>query len=295
METERLEESGMHQIVKDQVLTGERALFMQRDTVVENVVFEDGESPLKESVHVEVKESIFKWKYPLWYGEGSSISQSLLLDGARAGIWYTNDITVRDTTIQSPKMFRRCRGINLERVDLPNAKETLWMCHDIKMNDVSAKGDYFAMNASGIRAIAYRLVGNYSFYGVKDVQIENSHLISKDAFWNAENVVVKDSFISGEYIGWNSKNLTFENCTIESHQGFCYIENLILRNCRLLTTDLAFEYCRELDVHVSSPIGSVKNPISGVIRAQAIGEVIFDDPAIDPSKTSIEIVNTQSE
>ena len=65
------------------------------------------------------------------------------------------------------------------------------------------------------------LVGNYSFDGVKNMEIHNAKMLSKDAFWNSENVTVYDSFISGDYLGWNAKNLTLINCTIESLQGMC--------------------------------------------------------------------------
>ena len=169
---------------------------------------------------------------------------------------------------------------------MPNASETLWMCDGVVMRNVTAQGDYFAMNTNNIRIDGFRLTGNYSFDGCKNVEIRNAQMLSKDAFWNCENVTVYDSTISGEYIGWNSKNLTFVNCTIESLQGFCYIEGLVLKNCRLLNTNLAFEYCT-VDVDVTTHIDSIKNPTSGVIRAMAIGEVIFDEPKIDPRDTTI--------
>ena len=38
------------------------------------------------------------------------------------------------------------------------------------------------------------------------------------------------------------KGVTFINCTIESLQGMCYIDNLIMKNCTLINTTLAFEY-----------------------------------------------------
>lgn len=87
-------------------------------------------------------------------------------------------------------------------------------------------------------------------------------MLSKDAFWNSENVTVYDSFISGEYLGWNAKNLTLINCTIESLQGMCYIENLVMKNCRLIHTALAFEYST-VDAQIQGKIDSVLNPSGG--------------------------------
>lgn len=274
---------------KQQVFTGERALFAGHNLHVEHSIFEDGESPLKESRDIKVEESVFRWKYPFWYSKNVAVEGSLMLDGARAGIWYTDHININHMTIEAPKTFRRSTDITLDHVDMPNASETFWMCDGIVLNDVSAKGDYFAMNASNIKAEGLRLVGNYGFDGCKNVEISNSHLLSKDAFWNCENVVVRNSFITGEYIGWNSRNLTFIDCTIESLQGFCYIDGLTLKNCRLLKTNLAFEYCSNIDAEVTTVIDSIKNPISGTIQAKGIGEIIFDDPEVNPQDTRINI------
>nr|WP_320049172.1 DUF3737 family protein [uncultured Desulfuromonas sp.] len=273
--------------IKQQVLTGERALFSASQLHVEDTIFEDGESALKESKDIDVERSIFKWKYPFWYSKNAHVHQSLMADTARAGIWYTDQINLSNTTIEAPKTFRRSTNIRLDRVDMPNASETLWMCDGVVLRDVSANGDYFAMNSSNISCHNFRLVGNYSFDGCKNVEIVGANMLSKDAFWNCDTVVVRDAFISGEYIGWNSRNLTFINCTIQSLQGFCYIDGLVLKNCRVLNTPLAFEYCRDIDVDVTTCIDSVKNPISGTIKAKGIGELIFDDPQIDPAKTTI--------
>ena len=142
------------------------------------------------------------------------------------------------------------------------------------------------MNCSDIKVDNLRLVGNYPFDGARNIEISNSRLISKDCFWNCENVTVRDSFISGEYLAWNSRNVTFENCTIESLQGLCYVDNLVLRNCRLINTTLAFEYS-SVDADVHGAIDSVFNPASGTIRADAIGELTLDPKRIDPSATTV--------
>ena len=86
----------------------------------------------------------------------------------------------------------------------------------------------------------FNLSGNYAFDGAKNVEVYNSRLLSKDAFWNCENVTVNNSVIIGEYLGWNSKNLTFIDCFIESNQGLCYVKNLVIRNSKVINTDLAF-------------------------------------------------------
>lgn len=120
----------------------------------------------------------------------------------------------------------------------------------------------------------------------KNIEIRNAKLLSKDAFWNCENVTVYDSFISCEYLGWNSKNVTFINCTIESLQGMCYMDNIVMKNCRLLNTTLAFEYSI-VDARVNGTINSILNPISGIIEADVIGELTLDKTKINPEKTKI--------
>ena len=121
---------------------------------------------------------------------------------------------------------------------------------------------------------------------MKNAELRSSRLLSKDAFWNSENVTVYDSTISGEYLGWNAKNLTLVNCTIESLQGMCYIDNLVLRNCKLLNTTLAFEYST-VDAEIDGGIDSVLNPAGGEIRADFIGELILQKDQVDPDKTRI--------
>lgn len=273
-------------LIKQQLLKGERALFNSRDLQISYSTFADGESPLKESQNIKIDHSTFKWKYPLWYCKNIVVEDSTLFEMARSGIWYTQNITIRNTIIEAPKTFRRAKGIALENINMPNADETLWNCDEISLENVTAKGDYFGMNSTNIKIDGFQLVGNYSFDGGKNIEIRNAKMLSKDAFWNCENVTVYDSFISGEYIGWNSKNVTFVNCTIESLQGLCYMDNLVMKNCLLLNTTLAFEYST-VDAQINSVIDSVMNPSGGIIRAEGIGELIMDETKIDPNMTKI--------
>ena len=126
--------------------TGERALFMARDCRITDSVFEDGESPLKHSRNTDVEGSRFRWKYPLWYSEDITVARCVFEEMARAGIWYTNNVTVSDTEYTAPKGFRRCDGVRITGVSFPNAAETLWQCRNVRLDKVSARGDYLAMN-----------------------------------------------------------------------------------------------------------------------------------------------------
>ncbi len=276
----------MMNTIDQQHLTGERALFKSNNLIVKNSVFEDGESPLKESRNLDISDSIFRWKYPLWYCENVEVSNTTLLETARSGIWYTNNIAIIDSIIQASKTFRRGKDIRLTNVHMPKAEETFWNCENITLDNVQAEGNYFAMNSKNITAVDFSLSGNYAFDGAENIEIHNSKLISKDAFWNCKDVTVYDSVIIGEYLGWNSINLRFVNCYIESEQGLCYVENLVIENGKIINTDLAFEYST-VDVSVNTTIDSVKNPISGTIKAKNIGELIMEESEIDPAQTTV--------
>lgn len=272
--------------IRQAFLKGERALFHADNLRIYDTIFDDGESPLKESRNIELSGSMFKWKYPLWYCRDVRLKDCTFFEMARAGIWYTDNISVENTFIEAPKNFRRCKNVDLKGVNFYNAQETLWSCDGVTMENVTARGDYFAMNSDNMKISGFELLGNYSFDGCHNVEVRNSKLVSRDAFWNTENVTVYDSFISGEYLGWNARNLTLVNCTVESLQGLCYIDNLVMRNCRLINTTLAFEYS-SVDADISGRVDSVLNPSEGTIKADYIGELILEKDMVDTGKTRI--------
>lgn len=272
---------------QEKFYTGERSLFASQEATIKNVTFGEGESPLKESRHLHISDTIFQWKYPLWYCEDIEIKNSILETMARSGIWYTKDLHMTNCTLQAPKLFRRCQQVSLQQVYFADAAETLWTCQQVQLQDVQAHGDYFGMNSQDVQMDHVQIVGNYAFDGGQNITAQHCTFVSKDAFWNCQNVTLTDCTLNGEYLGWNTENLTLINCTIESNQGLCYIKHLILKNCRLLQTDLAFEYCSDIQAEINSDIISVKNPISGVIQAHHIGEIIQDDPQLDPQQTKI--------
>lgn len=272
--------------VRNEYYTGERSLFNQKELNITNTIFGNGESPLKECNNIQLNDSTFEWKYPLWYGNNIKADGCTWAEMARAGVWYTDNIDVKNALIEAPKNFRRCKNISLINVFMPNAAETLWNCDGVMLENVNAKGDYFAMNSKNMSINDFKLAGNYPFDGVENVTIHNAKMLSKDAFWNSNNVTVYDSYINGEYLGWNSKNLTFVNCTIESLQGMCYINNLVMKNCTLINTTLAFEYS-SVDVEINGKVDSIINPSSGIIKAGSIEKLIMDETKVDITKTQI--------
>ena len=205
----------------------------------------------------------------------------------RAGLWYSNYVVINNSIIEAPKWIRQCSYINIVDTKI-NGSETLWYSKDITIKNCSFDGDYLLLNSKNIFVDNLNLKGKYSFQRCKHLRIYNSYLDTKDAFWDCEDVIVVDSYVKGEYLAWNTKNITFINCTIESLQGLCYINGLKLVNCKFTPlTTLCFEYCKKINAVVNSPIESIINPISGLIKCFDCKEITLDDKLINPKKTKI--------
>lgn len=264
-------------LIANKEFGGERPLYCERDLRLENVTVHAGESALKETAAIEAVGCRFEGKYPLWCCDGFTVRDCIFTEGARAALWYSRGLLMENTLVEAPKMFREMEDMTLRRVRIPNALETLWSCRGATLEDVSVdKGDYLFMRSSGIRIDRLQLNGNYSFQYCKDVVIRNSVLNTKDAFWETENVTVYDSVIEGEYLGWYSRGLRLINCRIGGTQPLCYASDLVLENCTLdADADLAFEYST-VQAEIRGAVTSVKNPRSGRIVADSIGEIILD-------------------
>ena len=279
--------------IKDQYFEGERPLYARREGLkLENVSIGPGESSLKEGANIEAENCEFNGKYPFWECDGFTIRHCIFREGARAALWYTRHCKMFNTLVEAPKMFRRITDTYLENVQLTNAQETFWDCDGVKLRNVEAKkADYIFMHTDNIDVENLNLQGNYSFQYSKNVVIRNSNLDTKDAFWESENITVYDSRIQGEFLGWYAKNLRLVNCHIGGTQPLCYCENLILENCTFEPdADLAFEYS-SVQATVKGNIVSVKNPRSGRIQADSIGEIILDQNIKAPGDCEIKTLS----
>ena len=148
-------------VYRQKIFSGERSLFGQTHILASDCVFENGESPLKECRDVELDTCLFRWKYPLWYSIGVKAKNCTWFEMARAGVWYSKDLTVTNASIEAPKNFRRCRGLTLENVTFHNAEETLWACENVVLKNVTAsKAPYFGMNSRNLEIDGLTLDGN---------------------------------------------------------------------------------------------------------------------------------------
>ncbi|MBR5444528.1 MAG: DUF3737 family protein, partial [Clostridia bacterium] len=87
--------------------------------------------------------------------------------------------------------------------------------------------------------------------------------------------------VAGDYLGWYSDGLTLVRCRITGTQPLCYCNNLTLIDCTMGDdADLAFEYS-DVQADIAGNIHSVKNPRSGRITADRIGEIILEDSIME--------------
>ena len=272
----------MKETILNQTFDEERALYGLRDTEVSACTFEgeaDGESALKESRHVKIHNCRFALRYPLWHAEDVSLTDCHMTETARAPLWYTSRGTLRHCRLEAPKALRECKDTLIEGT-VVHSTEFGWRCQDIKIRDSYLESDYLLFECRDLTISRLNMKGKYSFQYIENALVEDSVLDTKDAFWHAKNVTVRNCEVRGEYLGWYSDGLTLIDCRIIGTQPLCYCENLRLINCTMEETDLAFEYSH-VEADIKGEILSVKNPRSGYVRADAIGEIIQSNSVME--------------
>lgn len=272
-------------------LDEERALYNTKDAVIENCIFAgpaDGESALKECRDITVNDCRFSLRYPLWHTVGFELNNSTMDELTRAAIWYAENGKIKDCTLDGIKVLRECSNISLDGVTA-HSPELGWRCRDISIKNSSIDSQYFLFESQNIDIDSLKMTGKYSFQYTENVTVGNSVFDTKDAFWHCKNVTVTDSVLKGEYLAWYSDGLTLINCKISGTQPLCYCKNLKLINCTTEDTDLAFEYS-DVEARINGGIVSVKNPRSGKIIADSIGEIIIGDAVFE---NDCEIVTLQ--
>lgn len=269
-------------IISGETFDEERALYHLCDVGVQGCEFSgpaDGESALKEVRDVEISDCRFLLRYPLWHAEGFKLSNSFMDVTARAALWYARDGLIENCTLNGIKCLRECDNIELSGCKASSV-EFGWKCRGLTISDCEMESEYFLLESEDIHIDRLRMKGKYSFQYTRNMTIENSELDTKDAFWHSFNTTVRDSVVKGEYLGWYSEGLTLINCKIIGTQPLCYCKNLTLINCTMEETDLSFE-CSDVKADIKGGILSVKNPRSGSIVADEIGELIFADAVME--------------
>lgn len=266
-------------IIENQTFDAERALYGSRGIFVKNCFFDgpaDGESAFKEGRDIRAEHCYFNLRYPFWHDHGLKITDSEMTEKCRAALWYSEHIDIKDSKLHGIKALRECSDILIQNCDIISP-EFGWSARGIRMEDTTAASEYFMMRSENLTFLSVTFKGKYAFQYIRNAVFENCVFDTKDAFWHGENITVKDSVLKGEYLAWYSDGLTLINCKIIGTQPLCYCKNLKLTNCEMADTDLAFEKS-EVEAYVITKVDSIKNPLSGQIHVQELGELIMDDP-----------------
>ena len=280
-------------LIENKTFDLERALYNIRDSVVKDCTFAgaaDGESVLKETRNIVIDGCTFSLRYPIWHAKKYELRNSRLDEKTRAPLWYSDDGIIENTEITGVKALRECRNTVICncRIESP---EFGWKTTGTKISDSSIISEYIFLDAGDVVIDRLDFKGKYSFQYVRDMVIKNSVLDTKDAFWHAKNVTVMDSVINGEYLAWFSEGLTMIRCRITGTQPLCYCKGLKLIDCEMTDCDLSFEYS-DVEADIKGHIDSVKNPGSGRIIADSIGEIIKEDSIME-SDAQIIVKSTQ--
>lgn len=260
----------------------ERALYHLQDADVRSCTFAgpaDGESVLKEAGNVHLTACTFSLRYPLWHVKKFTMNNATMDELTRAAIWYASDGEIQHCSLEGIKAVRECERIRLDSCHIVS-QEFGWKSKDITMTDSDIESEYLFFDSRDVKLERVKMKGKYSFQYMKNLEITDSVLDTKDAFWHSENVTVRNSVVKGEYLAWFSDGLTLIDCKIIGTQPLCYCKNLKLINCTMEDTDLAFEYS-DVEANVRGHVISVKNPKSGIISVDSVGEIIKESPVME--------------
>ena len=269
-------------VIKGKTFDEERALYNLKDAKVINCTFAgdtDGESVLKETRNISVKDCKFSLRYPLWHAKKFELIHSTFDDKTRAPIWYSDDGLIDNCKLDGIKLLRECDNILIKNTKI-DSPEFGWKCNNISVYDTNIASEYIFLDSKNVKLKNVDFKGKYSFQYMEKLEIDDCKLDTKDAFWHSKNVVVKNSIIKGEYLAWFSENLTLINCKIIGTQPLCYCKNLRLIDCEMDDADLSFEYS-EVDADIIGNVLSIKNPKFGTIIVDSVGQVINEDSVMD--------------
>lgn len=272
----------MKKVIENQHYEEERSLYGIEDTIIRNCTFGgpiDGESALKETNEIDVEDTSFGMRYVLWHVNDFTLTRVTMDESTRAALWYDEDGKITDCKLHGIKVIRECKDITFENCDI-SSEEFGWKCEDLSFRHCSINSVYPFLDSKDITLENVKLTGKYSFQYVKGALVKNCDIDTKDAFWHSKDVRVEDCVINGEYIAWFSENLTLVRCHLKGTQPFCYCKNLKLIDCTMEGADRAFEYS-SVHATIKGRVESVKNPLSGKIEAEEIGEIIREGSVKD--------------
>ena len=139
----------------------ERALYHLQNADVTDCVFAgpaDGESVLKETADVGLKNCRFSLRYPLWHVKGFTMTESSMDDKTRAAIWYAENGDITDSVLEGIKAVRECAHIRLERCQV-ESQEFGWKSQDITLIDTNIVSEYLFLDSRDVKLRGVKMKG----------------------------------------------------------------------------------------------------------------------------------------
>lgn len=248
-------------------------------------VFAGGEYALKGSRDIILDNCDLYAKYPLWNVEKFKINDSRMFAQAEGPICCSENGKIIDSDIRGIQALRECRNIVLHDCAI-TSPEFGWKSVDLTIEDSNIHAAYLLHKSSNVRLNNVEVRGHFSFQYADGLQVGNCHISSNDSFRYSKNVTVVDSIIRGSCIGWYSENLTLIGCKIVGKHPLCHCKNLKLIDCVMEDSVQAFEGS-DVKASITGHVDSIKNPLSGKIVADAIGDIIMDEDQNSTCKIQI--------
>lgn len=277
-------------LIKDIVDDKERAFYGSNCVEFNHITIDgpaDGESAFKECSNIEISDSTFNLRYPLWHNSNLKVKNSTMSKDCRAALWYDSFVTLEKVNSEGIKALRECKNVTL--IDSKFVSdEIFWNVQRFFVSNSTIESVYAFFGSSDGNIEKMHFNGKYSFQYTKNIVIKDSVLDTKDAFWHSKNVTCINCDIKGEYLAWYSKNLTLINCHISGTQPLCYAKGLKMVDCTMDNCDLSFEYS-EVKGNVVGDVVSIKNPLKGKLKISGKTTYISDEN--DHSKGKFVLIN----
>ncbi|MBR3811232.1 MAG: DUF3737 family protein [Agathobacter sp.] len=275
-------------LYENEIHDEERSFYGLENVTVKNCKIDgpaDGESAFKECRDIIVEDTYLNLRYPFCHVNKAKIFNCEMTENCRAALWYDKDIEMDTCNLYGIKALRECEDVVLTNADIISP-EFSWRSRNITIKDAKLEGEYPFFECINMDITRLVMKGKYSFQYIENATLRNCILDTKDAFWHAKNVVIEDSVVKGEYLAWYAENIRFVRCKIIGTQPLCYAKGLVLEDCEMEGCDLSFERS-QVNATVCGHIDSVKNPISGSITADSIGEIILEENIVVPGQCQI--------
>ena len=163
------------ELVENKIFDEERALYGKTKLHLKNCRFDgpaDGESALKECRDIQVEDTLFNLRYPLWHVRGLKVGGSELTSLCRAALWYCSHVDVSGSRLHGIKALRECSDVSMADCDILST-EFGWSVRNMNMRHCTVEGAYFMLRSENLKLYNVQFKGKYSFQYIKNSIIEN--------------------------------------------------------------------------------------------------------------------------